>query len=172
MSAPRGSGLVSSDTSLSSTTTASSVNANGSVMATANIINQKADASRSLYQICIALKARLALVPGFEPYLNTLDPMEPVDSLWEMFRTGIPLVAIFNASQEGNPIMIDDKLSDQKKTKLAVFRFIKACLEDLKMEAGNCFVINDVLGNDTTGFVKVWHGSEISKFTVLTHDTN
>ncbi|KKA30925.1 hypothetical protein TD95_005310 [Thielaviopsis punctulata] len=155
MSAPRGTSLGSSDTSLSSTTTATSVTSNGSVMATANIINQKADASRSLYQICISLKSRLALVPGFEPYLETLDPLDPVDSLWEMFRTGIPLVVIFNASQEGTPIVIDEKLSDQKKTKLAVFRFIKACLEDLRMEAGNCFVINDVLGNDTTGFVKV-----------------
>src|SRR5690349_3694318 len=38
----------------------------GQVVANANIINQKADASRSLYQICVSLRLRLSLVPGFK----------------------------------------------------------------------------------------------------------
>src|SRR4051812_10239108 len=47
----------------------------GQVVATSNIINQRADASRSLYQICVSLKQRLAQVPGFEEYSNQLEHM-------------------------------------------------------------------------------------------------
>ncbi|PHH53812.1 Rho guanine nucleotide exchange factor scd1 [Ceratocystis fimbriata CBS 114723] len=165
--APRISGLSgttlgSSETNLSSTTTTGAPNSTptsimamaGNPMATANIINQKADASRSLYQICRSLKQRLALVPGFEPYLQQLDPNEPVDSLWEMFRTGLPLLTIYNALQQGE-IKIEDSIAVNKRPKMAVFRFVQACLKDLNIPAAECFVINDVLGNDTTGFVKV-----------------
>ncbi|KAL5606908.1 hypothetical protein BROUX41_003284 [Berkeleyomyces rouxiae] len=162
--APRISGLSgttlgSSETSLSSTGAPNSISAAnmamaGNPMATANIINQKADASRSLYQICRSLEQRLALVPGFEPYLQTLDPNEPVDSLWEMFRSGMPFLPIYNALQQ-EELKVDDSISDSKRPKMAVFRFVQACLKDLNIPAAECFVISDVLGNDTTGFVKV-----------------
>ncbi|KAH6695716.1 CDC24 calponin [Plectosphaerella plurivora] len=127
----------------------------GPVMATANIINQKADASRSLYHLCVSLKARLALVPGFDEQLQQLDPNDPVESLWGLFRAGYPLLDIYNALQPEEPLKVDDNASESKKAKLALFKFIQACLRDLNIPSADCFVIIDVLGNDTTGFVKV-----------------
>lgn len=133
----------------------------GPVTATGNIINQKADASRSLYQMCITLKQRLALVPGFEPLLQQLDPYDPVDPLWNLFRTGYPLLVIYNALQPAEPLMVDEPSpsdSDAKRAKtakLAVFKFVQACLKELQVPSAESFVITDLMGNDTTGFVKV-----------------
>lgn len=130
----------------------------GHVVANANIINQKADASRSLYQICVSLRQRLALVPGFEQaYLDNYDPMTnedgPVEFLWALLRTGHPLVHIYNSLGLGKPLEVDPSANDSKRQKIAVFKFAEACLNVLKIQ--ECFVINDLIGNDTTGFVKV-----------------
>ncbi|CAK7262620.1 Guanine nucleotide exchange factor for Cdc42p [Sporothrix epigloea] len=151
--------------SLSSQSTLISPLANGQVVATSNIINQKADASRSLYQICVALKHRLAQVPGFEVYLQELEHLEcdvtrgdPVEGLWQMFRSGLPLLAIYNALQPPEPLELaenDMEASEMKRSKIATFKFIRACLSDLNIPAPECFVIADLIGTDTTGFVKV-----------------
>ncbi|PHH88747.1 hypothetical protein CDD83_7092 [Cordyceps sp. RAO-2017] len=128
----------------------------GPVIATANIINQKADASRSLYQICISLKQRLAQVPGFEPFLDQLDPTDPVDPLWNLFRTGYPLLAIYNSLQPAEPLKVDDaNANEAKKSKIAIFKFVQACMKELRVSPTESFVITDLMGNDTSGFVKV-----------------
>lgn len=161
--APRGSQLSGSTaytgSSASLNTLASSAtlvpNQNGGpVMATANIINQKADASRSLYQICVSLKQRLAQVPGFDPFLEQLDPLDPVDSLWDLFKTGYPLLAIYNALNPTEPLKVDiSNANEAKKSKIAIYSFAQACMK--KLEVDECFVLTDLLGNDTSGFVKV-----------------
>lgn len=147
----------SSSSSINSLTTVVPGQNGGPVMATANIINQKADASRSLYQICISLKQRLALVPGFAPYLEQLDPNDPVDPLWNLFRTGYPLLAIFNTLQPNEPLKVDAaaNASEAKKSKIAIFKFVQACMKDLQVPTSESFVITDLMGNDTSGFVKV-----------------
>lgn len=152
-------------TSLASQTTLASPPVTGQVVATSNIINQKADASRSLYQICVALKQRLAQVPNFEVYLQELEHLErdvtsgdPVEGLWQMFRSGLPLLAIYNSLQPAEPLVLaqnDMEASDMKRAKIAAFKFIRACLSDLSIPAPECFVIADLIGTDTTGFVKV-----------------
>ncbi|KAF3353337.1 Catalase [Verticillium dahliae VDG1] len=152
--------LASLSSAATAATTATTTPQNGGpVIATANIINQKADASRSLYHLCMALKVRLAQVPDFGPSLQQLDPYDPVESLWGLFRTGFPLLEIYNALQPTVPLKIEDSVpkttTADKKAKIAVFKFIQACLKDLGIPSADCFVINDVLGNDTTGFVKV-----------------
>lgn len=154
-----------STASLSSISTASTAVAqpNGQVMATSNIINQRADASRSLYQICISLKQRLAKVPGFEGYMEQLeymsaDPDEggPVESLWKLLRTGYPLLAIYNALQPDVPLQVQEKeASESKRSKIAILRFVEACKSKLKLPTTEVFIITDLAGNDTTGFVKV-----------------
>ena len=151
-------------TSLSSAATLVNYPSNGQVVATANIINQKADASRSLYQICVSLKQRFALVPGFEPWLEQLDQLEMaqaeeggiVEALWDLLRIGHPLLTIYNTLQPEQPLVVEDeKANDAKKSKIAIFKFIKACLGDLNIPAAECFVISDITGRDTTGFVRV-----------------
>jgi len=151
-------------TSLSSSATLVSPPTNGQVVATANIINQKADASRSLYQICVSLKQRLALVSGFEPWLDQLDQLERshmeeggiVEALWDLLRIGHPLLTIYNTLRPDQTLVVEDeKANDAKKSKIAIFKFIKACLSDLSIPAAECFVISDLTGRDTTGFVRV-----------------
>ncbi|OTB03475.1 hypothetical protein M426DRAFT_12621 [Hypoxylon sp. CI-4A] len=131
----------------------------GNVVATANIINQKADASRSLYQICIALKQRLARVPNFETHLEALEANRgddgPVESLWNLLRTGLPLLTIYNTLQPESQLEIDPTANDTKRSKLAIFKFVEACMKQLKFPPSESFVISDLMGNDTTGFVKV-----------------
>ncbi|KAI8634426.1 hypothetical protein F5Y19DRAFT_461807 [Xylariaceae sp. FL1651] len=153
-----------STTSLSSMTTAATLipPANG-VVATANIINQRADASRSLYQICVALKQRLAQVPDFGEYLHILDEQaassedyDPVESLWDLFRSAAPLLTIYNSLRPETPLRIDDAIPDPtKRAKVAIFRFIEACRLQLQIQPTDCFVITDLMNQDTTGFVKV-----------------
>ncbi|KAF4122033.1 hypothetical protein GMORB2_7626 [Geosmithia morbida] len=159
MSAPRisqlsGSTAVSGSSASLNTLGNGSMNG-GNVIPTANIINQKADASRSLYQICLSLKQRLAKVPGFEPYLEELDPTDPVDPLWNLFRTGFPLITIYNALQPETVLAVDQNASEAKKPKIAIFKFVKACMDELKVPPQDSFVVTDLMGTDTSGFVKV-----------------
>lgn len=170
-SAPRASQLSGSTVFPSSASLASLASAptmvappsNGQVVATNNIINQKADASRSLYQICVSLKQRLKLVPGFEGYMAQLEEHEqqdgdaggPVESLWNMLRTGLPLVAIYNATEPDEPIDVGNVPNESKRAKMAIGKFVQGCSKDLKIPSNDMFIISDLLGNDTTGFVKV-----------------
>lgn len=142
--------------SLNSSSTLVATPNGGPIQVTSNIINQKADASRSLYQICVSLKQRLAQVPDFQPFLDDLDPSDPVDPLWNLFRTGYPLLLIYNALQPADPLKVEDpNASEAKKSKIAIFKFVQACLKDLQMPPAETFVITDLMGNDTSGFVKV-----------------
>ncbi|KAE8440930.1 hypothetical protein EG329_006192 [Mollisiaceae sp. DMI_Dod_QoI] len=134
----------------------------GPVVATNNIINQRADASRSLYQICVNLRQRLAQVPDFNTHLNDSDDedegedMDPVSSLWRCLRKGTPLMTIYNSLQPPELLQIDDKIPEAKRPKIAAFKFVEACLKgDLKLPPGECFSLQDLFGDDTTGFVKV-----------------
>ncbi|KAK4161685.1 putative guanine nucleotide exchange factor for Rho/Rac/Cdc42-like GTPase [Cladorrhinum sp. PSN259] len=156
-----------STTSLSSLSSSTTFNtntpSNGQVVATNNIINQRADASRSLYQICVSLKQRLATVPGFEGYMDQLEDMVanmdeggPVESLWKLLRTGYPLLAIYNALQPEKPLSVDESMtSESKRQKVAILNFVKACQNELSVPTTECFIIADLLNEDTTGFVKV-----------------
>ncbi|KAI1262398.1 Rho guanyl nucleotide exchange factor [Xylariaceae sp. FL1019] len=151
-----------SSTSLASMSTATTVApANGVVAATSNIINQRADASRSLYQICVSLKQRLQQVPDFDDFLQQLDSQiaggqDPVESLWNLLRTGLPLITIYNCLQPSPNLEIADSIRDPaRRAKTAMFKFIEACLKQLQIPAAGCFVIADLMNQDTTGFVKV-----------------
>lgn len=161
-----GSTAFNSTTSLSSLATTATLvpPTNGQVVATTNIINQKADASRSLYQICVALKQRLAQVPGFEAYMEQLDEWAaldtddggPVESLWKLLRAGHPLLTIYNALQPAKPLFVDPAIGNEsKRSKIAIANFVRACLNDLKPPPAECFIINDLTGDNTTGLVKV-----------------
>ena len=111
-----GSSAYPSSTSISSSTTATSTSTlnGGPVIPTDNIINQRADPTRSLYQICVTLRQRLAEVPGFEQHLQDLDEeddeddtSDPVSSMWRCLRKGFPLMTIYNTLKPEQPLEID-----------------------------------------------------------------
>lgn len=65
-------------------------------------------------------------------------------------------MTIYNSLQPPEPLQIDDKIPENKRPKIAAFKFVEACLKgDLKLPPGECFSLQDLFGDDTTGFVKV-----------------
>ncbi|KAI9770195.1 MAG: hypothetical protein M1839_003261 [Geoglossum umbratile] len=137
---------------------------NSRVVATDSIVNQLADSSKSLYQICLSLQQRLSEVPGFEVHLkensyddgNSDDDTDPVNSMWRCLRRGYPLMTIYNALGPAQKLEIDEsKVTAANRPKKASFLFVNACLKDLNFPPDECFVITDLFGDDTTGFVKV-----------------
>ncbi|KAI9858167.1 MAG: hypothetical protein M1813_007816 [Trichoglossum hirsutum] len=137
---------------------------NSRIVASDNIVNQLADSSKSLYQICLSLQQRLSEVPGFEEHLkensyddgHSGDDTDPVNSMWRCLRRGYPLMTIYNALNPVQRLEIDaSKVTPANRPKKASFLFVNACLKDLNFPPDECFVITDLFGDDTTGFVKV-----------------
>lgn len=129
-----------------------------------NIMNRRGDMTSSLYQICLALRRRLAEVPGFEIHIAEMeeeeadanDSTDPVTSMWNCLRRGYPLMTMYNALKPEKPLDADAlRVKDHKLAKAATFKFLQACMTDLKFPPNECFLITDLYGGDTTGFVKV-----------------
>ncbi|EKV04634.1 Rho guanyl nucleotide exchange factor, putative [Penicillium digitatum PHI26] len=133
----------------------------GAPVAEDNIINRRG--GESIYQSCVNLRRRLSEVPNFESYLQEMDDddrirgnTDPVASLWNCLRNGYPLLSIYNASGPEEPLEIDPaKVTEAKRPKAATFKFLQACLQDLAFPQQDCFLITDLYGESTTGFIKV-----------------
>ncbi|KAJ5778054.1 hypothetical protein N7520_001300 [Penicillium odoratum] len=126
-----------------------------------NIINRRG--GESIYQSCVNLKRRLWEVPTFETYLEKMDEedrergnTDPVASLWNFLRDGYPLLTLYNASAPEEPLVVDPaKVPEAKRPKAATFKFLQACLQELAFPQQDCFLITDLYGESTTGFIKV-----------------
>ena len=135
-------------------------------MASDSIINQVADSSKSLYQICVKLRQRLREVPGFQQHLEEMraddgadGSVDPVESMWRCLRKGYPLMTVYNALNPEMLLFVDEgRVAEAKRAKTASFKFVQACLKDLNFPPDECFLIMDLYGDDTTGFVKVSDG--------------
>ncbi|KAF2720189.1 hypothetical protein K431DRAFT_226965 [Polychaeton citri CBS 116435] len=132
----------------------------GEVRATDNIMNTVADASQSLYQICVTLRQRLMSVQGFANALideeeQADEDTDPVTLLWRTFRRGYPLMLLYNTLNPDRPIEVPRGVKDDKKGKAATFKFLQACVNDLRFPPEECFIVTDLYGDDTTGFLKV-----------------
>jgi cell division control protein 24 len=81
---------------------------------------------------------------------------DPVTSMWNMLRQGLPLLAIYNATNPPTPLAINRaRVKEPNIPKAAAFKFLQACLDDLQIPQDQCFLVTDLYGQDTTGFVKV-----------------
>ncbi|RMZ87103.1 hypothetical protein DV736_g5675, partial [Chaetothyriales sp. CBS 134916] len=95
-----------------------------------NIINVRD--GEGLYRQCIKLRRRLSGVPGFRQYIDEMEEREaegadPVSSLWQCFRSGLPLLAIYNASNpEEGDLSINMDMPEKKWGKQAAFLFTKS----------------------------------------------
>lgn len=125
------------------------------------MINKVAVKGESLFQICVSLREQLrGLLEFDEQYQeverNTEDTTDPVNLLWKTFKSGYPLLTVYNALRPDEPLMVDeDKVSEAKREKLAVIRFLHACVNQLKFPPEQCFILKDLYGEDISGFVKV-----------------
>ena len=136
---------------------------NGFPATNQSIMNRKAGADSSLYQICVNLRKRLGEVPGFHEHIAEMeeeeadanDATDPVTSMWNCLRRGFPLMTIYNAFRPAKPLTVDPNISEAKIAKHAAFKFLQACLIDLQFPGTEMFLITDLYGENTTGFVKV-----------------
>jgi cell division control protein 24 len=53
------------------------------------------------------------------------------------------------------PTAKSDEKSQKKNEKMATYKFIQACVNELGISQEGCFILSDLYGDDTTGFVKV-----------------
>lgn len=134
---------------------------NGPIVASNSVLNSRAGTESSLFQICVNLRARLLNVPGFIDILieeeeDADEDTDPVTLLWRTFRRGYPLMNIYNALLPAVPLEVDEtRVKDVKRPQAATFKFLQACIRDLRFPSEDCFIISDLYGDDTTGFVKV-----------------
>jgi cell division control protein 24 len=132
----------------------------GDVTPMVNIMNSVGDAKQSLFQICVATRLRLLNVPEFNQVLREEEEdagkdTDPVTLLWRTFRRGFPLMCLYNALRPATPIQIGPGVKEEKKGKAATFKFLQACVNELRFPADECFIVTDLYSDDTTGFVKV-----------------
>ncbi|QSL66988.1 hypothetical protein MERGE_001375 [Pneumocystis wakefieldiae] len=132
-----------------------------------SITNKPAVASSSIYQICREIHGRLLNVPNFEIYLdnaksqNDLFPAgivnDPVSLLWQCFRQGASLCALFNALRPARPLTVnpDSYLTSMNACKASVYHFLLACRNELGYKDDDLFSISQLYQDDTNGFVKV-----------------
>ncbi|KPI39179.1 Rho guanine nucleotide exchange factor scd1 [Cyphellophora attinorum] len=131
----------------------------GPILDRDNIINVRE--GESLYRLCINLRRRLSGVPGFRQYIEEMEEREndgadPVSSLWQCFRSGTPLLAIYNASNpESGDLTINTNLPEKKWGKAAAALFIKSCMQQMHIASADTFTIMDLYSDNTTGFLKV-----------------
>ena len=131
------------------------------IVSSENVLNRVADKEASLFQICLSLRQRLLRVPGFERHLREEEEeadedTDPVTLLWRTFRRGYPLITLYNALGPTRKLEVDpSKFTETKRAKAAAFKFLQACLGELGFEQGECFILGELYGDDTTGFVKV-----------------
>jgi cell division control protein 24 len=136
----------------------------GPVEASDNVLNKRADKDTSLFQRCLSLQMRLRLIPGFEQWMaeeenKADDDADPVTLLWRTFRRGYPLMELYNALEPRQLLSIPHSKTDEKSLKknekMATYKFIQSCVAELGIPQESCFILGDLYGDDTTGFVKV-----------------
>lgn len=124
-----------------------------------SVLNTRGDREASLFQICLNLRMRLRGLPGFDEALRHEEEeagidADPVTILWRFFRIGYPLMDLYNSLRPRTPLEVDPtKVGEKKRGQAATFKFIQACMKELNIY--ECFMIIDLYGDDTTGFVKV-----------------
>lgn len=125
-------------------------------------MNKIADKETSLFQICMVLRQRLSAVPGFDTFLHNEETeaddedIDIVTLLWRTFRRGRPLVALYDTLRPDQPITVDvSRHTTAKQGKALTSSFLRYCIHELQFSVEDCFIIYDLYGDDTTGFVKV-----------------
>ena len=107
---------------------------------------------------------RLRFIPGFNRWIaeeegKADDDADPVTLLWRTFRRGYPLMELYNALEPRTLLTIpsskQDEKSLKKNEKMACYKFIQSCVTELGIPQDSCFILGDLYGDDTTGFVKV-----------------
>jgi cell division control protein 24 len=106
---------------------------------------------------------QLSQIPGLPEILamerDDSEEADPLSFFIRVFRRGVPLLMLLERVRGVQYLaqltQFEGFLDSQKMPKIATFRFIKACMDDLGFQPDECFSLSDLFGDDTTGFVKV-----------------
>lgn len=138
-------------------------------------LNAPSTSNPSLFQLADHLQARLGSVPGLTPFLTmcaglpgplhnsvsapVIPPgkhIDPVTHLWQFFRLGSSLCALFNALHPKTPLNVV-VTNDVKTCKRSVYDFVQACKSELAYADDQLFTISNVFSDNTTDLLKVIH---------------
>jgi len=62
---------------------------------------------------------------------------------------------VYNALSPKVRLSIDEgKIGEKNRPRAAAYKFLQACVTELKFPSEECFIISDLYSDDTTGFVK------------------
>lgn len=86
--------------------------------------------------------------------------IDPVTHLWQFFRLGSSLCALFNALQPRNPLNVV-VTSDVKTCKRSVYDFVQGCKSELEYSDDELFTISNVYSDNTTDLLKVRYPTTI-----------
>ncbi|RKP28125.1 Dbl homology domain-containing protein [Syncephalis pseudoplumigaleata] len=126
-----------------------------------------APSSASFFQTSLQIIDRLSCIPGFDYYLDPeyltavadtdIPTIDPVTTLWCIFRIGNALCELVNIGRPQNPVPInaDNSLASLNLCKKSVFHFLVACKNDFGIRSEDVFAISELYQQDTNGFVKV-----------------
>jgi cell division control protein 24 len=124
-----------------------------------SVLNVRGREDSSLFQICVKLRKRLSAFPHFEEALHEEESeagedADPVTILWRFLRRGYPLMDLYNSLSPRVPLEVDpNRVAEKKRGQAATYKFIQACMKELGIT--ECFMVTDLYGDDTSGFVKV-----------------
>lgn len=100
------------------------------------------------------------------------DDADPVTLLWRTFRRGYPLMELYNALGPRTLLHVPSSKTDEKSLKktekMATYKFMASCVAELGIPQESCFILGDLYGDDTTGFVKVNPAAELACCAMLT----
>lgn len=80
--------------------------------------------------------------------------IDPVTHLWQFFRLGSSLCALFNAVQPRAPLNVI-VTTDVKTCKRSVYDFVQGCKSELEYTDEELFTISNVFSDNTTDLLKV-----------------
>jgi len=116
-----------------------------------------------LFHKCLYLQQRLRQILTFERWMieeedKVGDDTDAVTILWRTLQRGYPLIEVYNVFNPQVSLSVGDlgrDLDDKKSSRIAVNKFIEACVHELKFPLGECFTLGDLYGDDISGFLKV-----------------
>jgi cell division control protein 24 len=124
-----------------------------------------ASPNMSLYEGCLDTKLRLPQVPGFQEHLREAEDKsedeeeDPLMFLIRVFRRGVPLLTLFESVPKLEYLTDTSKFERDIDSlgvpKAATQRFIDV-MGGLRFRPyGQCFEMDDLMGDDSSGFMKV-----------------
>ncbi|PMD46979.1 hypothetical protein L207DRAFT_575783 [Hyaloscypha variabilis F] len=119
----------------------------------------------SLYELCVDTKLRLAQVPGFQEHSRKAEDEsedeeeDPLMFLIRVFRQGVPLLILLGSVPQLDYLTDTSKFERDIDSlvvpEAAIQRFIDV-MGGLRFGPyGQCFEVDDLMGDDSSGFMKV-----------------